>query len=119
MSTTDVWITRDGRQIPIADMETEHLQNTIHYLRQRAGSLRRDILKAMARYIADAPDGAAMACQMEADRIVEMSDDAFLATYVPQWERLIEEAAMRQETPSSGTLPQAQTKQKTTSVEKL
>lgn len=98
MSTDpNVWITIDNRKIPIERMSTKHLENTIRFLRKRALPMRLQLLKRMSRYIADAPNGAAQACDAEADTIIEMSDDEFLSVYVPQWKPLVREVARRQE----------------------
>jgi len=95
MNAADTWTTRDGRVVPVAEMTTEHLANTIKFLRRNALSMRLQVLRAMSRYIEQAPDGAAMACEAEADWIIDMSDEQFLARFVPQWHGLNLELAKR------------------------
>ncbi len=41
-----VWTTQDGRQIPVPEMETDHLDNTIAYLKRRIKGSKK-ALKAM------------------------------------------------------------------------
>jgi hypothetical protein len=35
--TSDVWITKDGRRIPVKEMSDEHIVNTIRMLRRKGG----------------------------------------------------------------------------------
>lgn len=44
-SCRQVWKTLDGRRIRICDMESSHLLNTIHWLRGRASTPKREKLK--------------------------------------------------------------------------
>lgn len=91
----EVWVTRDGRSISIAGMDDAHLNNTIRFLRRRAPVMRLALLSRMGQYIDDGPYGAATACEMEASGVMDMSEDEFLAVFVPQWKALVAELARR------------------------
>lgn len=96
------WITRDGHGISIGDLQTTHLINTIQSIRSEVSTLREQVLQRMARYIDTAPDGAAADCKNEMERVARMTDEEFLLVHIPQWSRLLNEAAKR-----SGELPGA------------
>lgn len=68
MNTDRIWKCRDGREIPIADMETRHLENTVAMLR-RKGFVTRDDAVAMFCGPSPSGDGACIAYEMELDSI--------------------------------------------------
>lgn len=78
-----VWRTKDGRVILIREMDDSHLLNTIRFLRRNVTRYQLETLEPMFHYAADAPDGAAMAVEMEIAHISDMSDDDFLAARFP------------------------------------
>ncbi len=86
---SETWITADGRRIQVHDMELSHLIRTIRLLRRREPLIRMLYLMRMARYIADAPDGAAMACESEANQVCRMSNDEFLTMVSPPFRRML------------------------------
>lgn len=68
---TPIWTTKDGREIPIDQMEDDHLVNTILMLTRGAGFDHELSIWRLANYAGSAPDGAAMAAEMalaEAER---------------------------------------------------
>jgi len=74
----DVWITRDHRVIAITAMADSHLMNTIRFLRRNQIKYQMAELSRMGRYIANAPDGAADACESEAFGIMKLDGDEYL-----------------------------------------
>lgn len=58
------WKTRDGRVLPIREMDTDHLRNCVNMLR-RNGRVTAGELAGMFAYASDAPDGAAMTVENE------------------------------------------------------
>jgi len=84
-----MWITANGRHIQVVDMELSHLIRTINLLRRKELGLRLIYLHRMDKYIANAPDGAAMACEMEANMICKMTRDQFLEMLVPPFRTMI------------------------------
>lgn len=68
------WKTKDGRTISIEEMENSHLLNTINFLRRKANPVLKIIALKMAfsafHYAQTAPDGAAMAAEEEANRLL-------------------------------------------------
>lgn len=71
-----IWITRDGRRIPYAQLEHGHLVNIINMLWRaaKAKALLNTAGEAMA-YASEAPEGAAMAASNEAADMLEALDD--------------------------------------------
>ncbi len=91
----DEWATRDGRVIPIVHMSDSHLLNTIRFLRRNVFTYQLVIMRRMSNYIMGAPEHAADACEAEAVRLMDMTDDEFLIYRFPQFRNLISEAAKR------------------------
>jgi len=46
-----VWRTNDGRMIPLLDMTTQHLVNTLRYLQRRAEATRRQNVATILKYL--------------------------------------------------------------------
>jgi hypothetical protein len=67
------WTTRDGRVIPIKDMSDSHLANTINYIVTHAREIMHRNALMMDVYACDAPDGAAMCAEIEAEALYTMS----------------------------------------------
>lgn len=93
--TATVWVPRDGQRIPVRDMGDQHLINTIRMLRRKAPFMMMNELRQMDRYIRDAPDGAAMGCESEADALINLSDDEYLSRTLPTFPALLAEAEKR------------------------
>lgn len=91
----NTWITAKGRRVRVDEMDLGHLTNTIRLLRRRQELLRLLYLLRMSRYIADAPDGAAMACEMEANHICDMRTDEFLKIIVPPFPAMLRSLCAR------------------------
>ncbi len=97
---TDTWTTRDGRIIPIREMEDDHLLKTIVFLRRRS----HDSVSALAwkramgalNYAATAPMHAADAAESEADHtMTRAGHDCILAEKLLVFRSLLEETHRR------------------------
>ena len=74
MDTTElVWTTKDGREIPLPEMSDRHLENAHRWADRNADHLLMMAADALA-YAGDAPDGAAMCAEAEADRMFRQGD---------------------------------------------
>ena len=64
------WKCKDGRELDIKDMETNHLKNAIAMLRRKGVVTTDEYLSCLAYACSgDTPDGAAMAAEAEVDRM--------------------------------------------------
>jgi hypothetical protein len=79
-----IWVTKDGREVPIKEMEDEHLLNTIRMLR-RKGVVSTDVFDSCAAYAFSNNNMAAMAAEQELSRM-----------YLnPRFDELLEELGRR------------------------
>lgn len=103
-----IWVTRDGRRIPIPDMTDDHLRNVLNYIKRGLPAYRKQIaigilLKGVAsvklfwtgvvaeQEAEDQFDGLiAKVRELEA-----IPDEEFLSTYVPIYGVLYQEAYKR------------------------
>lgn len=90
-----VWRSKDGREIPIVEMEDRHLINTIRFLRRNVLRYQCAQFSAMGSYVAQAPDGAADCCESEANQLMDLSDDDYLAHRFPSFKTMLAEASRR------------------------
>ena len=94
------WTTRDGTVMPITEMTDAHLAAAIRLVRMKYRSIS-DLMAFKAAlnlyaYAADAPDGAAMAAEEEANRMLDGArQDEFLAERFPVFAALCAEADRR------------------------
>lgn len=98
LATATVWVTREGQQIAVRDMGDQHLVNTIRMLRRIAPLVPLMMISEclqMDRYIVDAPDGAAMACEAEAAALSDMTDDEYLNRHYVTLPAMLAEAEKR------------------------
>lgn len=72
---TDVWVTKDGRALPVKEMEDTHLLSTIGMLIANAAYNQQVQAYRMLDYARNAPDGAATAADEEAAQLMEASRD--------------------------------------------
>lgn len=99
--TATVWVTKDGTQIAVVDMGDDHLRNTIRMLRRNVEHYRMELVVQMGAYIENAPDGAAMACELEADELADLDfddpedEDGFLSAHVKPYKLMLKEARRR------------------------
>ena len=92
----DVWLTRDGRELPIREMESRHLFNTSELLRRRAPM--RHAEASMSFFGATAilhGEASLDAVEREQNLFEEMSVEEFLLERCQQYATLIEEAKRR------------------------
>ena len=90
------WVTKDGRAIPIVQMEDTHLANTIAFLRRRAWGMKEMCIAQGLRAACAMPgEMATMAIESDIQHLEEMEDEEFLEETVPQWENLLKEASKR------------------------
>lgn len=91
-----VWRTRDGREIPIEEMEDGHVLNTIRFLHRNAEMIR---FGYFVRVYWSSPqpngDGAQMAVDEECQRWAQLCDVDMLKRAVPQYVMLLLEATKR------------------------
>lgn len=98
------WTTRDGRKINVRDMTDQHIQNTLSYFRKREQILRLKTASRMQRYIDQAPDGAADACEQELCKLEHCNSNEFLCAIVPELANVLAEARRRKLEPKPFTL---------------
>lgn len=78
---TDVWLTRDGRALPVREMEDTHLLSTMGMLIANTAYNQQVHAYRMMDYARNAPDGAAEAADEEAAQLMEASrDEVIIAT---------------------------------------
>lgn len=91
-----VWVTKDGREIPIIEMTDAHLRNALRFLRRRAEAYRWAGALQLWSYAEHAPDGAAMAADRAAEELLEYADDdEVVSAFVPEFLALKREANRR------------------------
>lgn len=90
-----VWKTKDGRAIPVKELEDSHLKNVISHLRKMALRKLEVLEYQLLAYAENAPDGAAMAAENEAGQIAEMDADEWLEENCKPWKALKREAERR------------------------
>lgn len=91
-----VWTMKNGQEIAIKDMGDSHLLNTIRLVRRYYG--REMLANALAAdsYAVDAPDGASMAAQSEANYAFEEADEQEdIGRHIPVFRCLLAELKRR------------------------
>jgi len=84
----NIWQTKDGRQIPIAEMDDNHLSNAIKYVDNKLETERKTWLDSADRY-AKAGDETIAECML--DRALALTH----ASFFPQYDALVEERVKR------------------------
>lgn len=100
-----IWTTKDGRKIAIPNLQDSHLLNIIDFLRKRAEGKKRAIaltfllrgtIQIQHFDLSDAAEEAAYEhLNVEMEKILRMSGDAFLRRIFPIFGKLLEEAYRR------------------------
>jgi hypothetical protein len=90
------WKTRDGRVIAINEMEDSHLLAAMGMLERGAFAKQSQLAMALYNYAAQAPDGAAMCAEMEAEYIGRLSPQEFLQLRNEHYKAMSQEARRRQ-----------------------
>lgn len=72
-----IWKTRGGDEIDVRDMTDNHIRNALNMCKGRASALSSLADRACA-YAMDAPDGAAMAAEQEADYAMDEAGKALI-----------------------------------------
>jgi hypothetical protein len=69
---TTHWICKDGRVLAVAEMDSDHIRNTLRMLSRDVRVKQCMMLDAarMLEYASDAPDGAAMCAEEGADHLM-------------------------------------------------
>jgi len=75
MTYDAIWTTKDGTEIRVSDMETSHLRNAKAFVLRQADALEHAAWSAFD-YAWSAPDGAAIAAELEADAALEVARSA-------------------------------------------
>lgn len=79
-----IWVTKDGRELLICELEDTHVFNIIEYFSKRAWYAKIQIIKMLEFYMFNTygyafynntPDGASMAAEHEADRLSDLCTD--------------------------------------------
>jgi len=65
-----IWTTREGKRIPIEDLEDDHLINIMRYINRRCCLAVINELGRLESYIEQAPDGAAYAAEQERNELL-------------------------------------------------
>ena len=95
-ASATIWKTRDGREIPIREMEDAHLLNTVRYLRRCAPEMQ--LARSLQFDIAASRMGGEMArlcLEQDAAAVDRMQPDDFLQEVVPQFRAMLEELCRR------------------------
>lgn len=95
-----VWTTKEGQVIPIREMSTSHLVNTISYLRRHYAIPRERLawhaVGMATAYASEAPDGAALAVESDMDWwMTEEGMDYLWEKENPTFGELMKEAKRR------------------------
>lgn len=102
-----IWVTQDKRRIAVPNMSDSHLQNTIQWLRKRAGQYKRQIaVRASLQYTMqlqmfdwdwpeDVAEDKANHYKEQLDNFMKQPDDDFLRDYCPQFKYMLQEAYKR------------------------
>lgn len=77
--TSKIWITKDGRQIPIIEMEDDHLLNTVGMLARQAFYVHSAQLFRMYCGMDACGDGAQMCLQREINQFENLSSAKILS----------------------------------------
>lgn len=83
-----IWTTRDGREIPVTEMDDRHLGNAIRFVKRAAENYRYAGLSALS-YSTTAPDGAAYAAERAADEAFDEAENC------AAWGRILQAEADR------------------------
>jgi len=90
------WITKEGREIKVADMDDSHLINTIRMLRRKAGRMKLAAeLECISAESMFNGDMAKLSIEQEGARISGMSDEDFLMEHIPPYRRMLREVRIR------------------------
>jgi hypothetical protein len=92
----DIWITREGEPVPIKLLEDDHLVNIIKGLRRNVAQYRESIIHS-GYQILGGVQGEMAVLSIESDlmQLESISDDEFLAEYMPCYKNLVKEAKER------------------------
>jgi len=90
-----VWKTKDGRDVPVAQLGDEHLQNILRMLLRRSPMMREAQALGMALSTGPSGEMARDAFDMEVERLERVDLVTFLRDYTPHWRALLEEAERR------------------------
>lgn len=86
------WKTRDGREIPLGEMETSHVENSRLMCLRNAARVFRSILP-MSKYCETAADGAALAVESE------IAEEAQRFAFLHGWARALGQELTRRGLP--------------------
>lgn len=81
----NVWTCQDGRKIPVSEMETSHVQNSLRMLRRKGFISTRTLEAYMCT--PDLADGAMMCFEQEQDRAFRAPVSDFVDIFASELER--------------------------------
>jgi hypothetical protein len=77
------WTTKEGQEIPVKYLSDNHLGNIIQMLWRNAAHLQSEHYIGAMRYAEDAPDGAAIAAEAEANTVINMEAEDYIQMRFP------------------------------------
>ena len=96
MKADDAWTTRDGRAIPIREMENRHLFNTIEFLRRQVPWLHAQATTAFfGAELVVRGEAALDAVEFEQHLLESMTVEQFMLATHPKYGLLVTEAKRR------------------------